>query len=65
MGSATKYKFALLAAQQANESKTGGVEAKKRLYSGSWLTEDGRLAPQNNHFIGVWIPGSSIDQRWG
>ena len=25
--------------------------------------EDGRLAAQNNHLIGVWIPGSFIDQR--
>ena len=27
--------------------------------------EDGRLVPQNNHFIEVWVPGSYIDQRWG
>ena len=20
--------------------------------------------PQNNHFIGVWMPGSFIEQRW-
>ena len=25
--------------------------------------EDGRLAPQNNHFIGSWRPGSFVDQR--
>ena len=25
--------------------------------------EDGRLAPQNNHLIGIWMPGSFIDQR--
>ena len=25
--------------------------------------EDGRLVPQNNHLIGVWMPGSFIDQR--
>ena len=25
--------------------------------------EDGRLAPQNNHLLGVWMPGSFIDQR--
>ena len=25
--------------------------------------ENGRLAPQNNHPIGVWMPGSFIDQR--
>ena len=32
----------------------------------SWLTEeDGRLIPQNNHFIGVWMLGSFIDQGRG
>ena len=25
--------------------------------------EDGRLVPQNNHLIGVWMPGSFIEQR--
>ena len=25
--------------------------------------QDGRLAPQNNHLIGVWMPGSFTDQR--
>jgi len=25
--------------------------------------EDGRLAPQNNHLVGVWMPGSFIEQR--
>ena len=25
--------------------------------------EDGRLAPQNNHLLGVWMPGSFIHQR--
>ena len=25
--------------------------------------EDGRLVPQNNHLIWVWLPGSFIDQR--
>lgn len=25
--------------------------------------EDVRLAPQNNHLIGVWTPGCFIDQR--
>ena len=25
--------------------------------------QDGRLAPQNNHLIGVWMPGSFIEQR--
>ena len=38
-------------------------EARKRLSSGSQQTEDGRLAPQNNHLIWVWMPGFFIDQR--
>ena len=25
--------------------------------------DDGRLAPQNNHLLGVWMPGSFIEQR--
>ena len=25
--------------------------------------EDGKLVPQNNHLIGVWMPGPFIDQR--
>jgi len=27
--------------------------------------EDARLAHQNNHLIGIWMPGTFIDQRWG
>ena len=26
--------------------------------------QDGRLVPQNNHLIRVWMPGSSTDQGW-
>ena len=26
-------------------------------------SEDGRLMPQNNHLIWVWMPGSFIEQR--
>ena len=25
--------------------------------------EDGRLAPPDNHLIGVWMPGSFVNQR--
>ena len=25
--------------------------------------DDGRLTPQNNHLIGIWMPASLIDQR--
>ena len=27
--------------------------------------EDGRLAPQNNHLVGVWMLDYFMDQRWG
>ena len=27
--------------------------------------EDGRIAPQSNHLIGVWMPGSFIEMRGG
>ena len=27
--------------------------------------EDGRLMSQNNHLVGVWMPGSFMDQSWG
>ena len=27
--------------------------------------EDGRLTSQNNHLIGVWMPVSFTEKRWG
>ena len=27
--------------------------------------EDGRLAPQSSHLLGVWMPGSFIEMRGG
>ena len=27
--------------------------------------EDHRIMSQNNHLIGVWMPGPFIEQRWG
>ena len=33
------------------------------LIRGTADQEDGRLAPQNNHLIRVWMPGYFIDQR--
>ena len=27
--------------------------------------EDGRLMSQNNHLLGVWMPGSVMNQRLG
>ena len=56
--------LALLTARQASESKRGGVEVRKMTLlrkSADW--EDGRLTPQNNHLIGVWVPCPFIDQR--
>ena len=60
----TESKLTLLAAWQASESERGGAEARKMTLVGELADwEDGRLAPQNNHLIGIWIPGSFIDQR--
>ena len=62
-GNVTESKLALLATQQASESERRGVEAKKTLIGESADGEDGRLVPQNNHLIGVWMSGSFMDQR--
>ena len=56
-------KLALLAAWQANESERWDIEARKRLIRHPADREDGRLVPQNHHLIGVWMPGSFIDQK--
>ena len=41
-----------------------GVEARSiTLFRELADGEDGRLMSQNNHLIGVWMPGSFIDQR--
>ena len=61
----TESKLALLIAQQANESEKRGVEGRKTPIGELADREDGRLAPQNNHLIGAWMPGSSMDQREG
>ena len=34
------------------------------LFGKSADREGGRLMSQNNHFIGVWMPGSFIEQKW-
>ena len=57
--SVKKSKLALLAARQEV------LRQGKWLYSKAADQEDGRLAPQNNHLIGVWMPDSFLDQRWG
>ena len=40
-----------------------GVEVRQRLITEPTDWEDGRLVPQNNRLIGVWMPGSFTDQR--
>ena len=58
-------KLALLTVLQASESERRGVEARKTTLFGKPADrEDGKLVPQNNHLIWVWMPGSSINQRW-
>ena len=59
----TESKLTLLTAQQATESKKRGVEGRKTLIGEPADREDGRLVPQNHHLIGVWMPGSFIDQK--
>ena len=40
------------------------IEARQRtLFGNPADRKDYRLVPQNNHLIGVWMPGSFIDQR--
>ena len=60
----TESKLALLTAQQDNESERQGIEARQTTLFGKQADrKDDRLVPQNNHLIGVWMPGSFIDQR--
>ena len=49
--------------QWTQETRGWGKEETLIREPADW--EDGRLAPQNNHLTGVWMPGSFIDQRWG
>ena len=54
----------MLATGQDSESEKLGVEARKTtLLRKPSDQEDGRLVPQNNHLIRVWMPGSFIYQR--
>ena len=47
------------------ESRRPGVEARMRLFGKPADQEDGRVIPQTNHLIGVWMPSSFMDQRLG
>ena len=61
----TEFKLALLIAWQANESARWGVEARNTtLFGKSADWEDGRLVPQNNHLVGVWMPRSFVESEW-
>ena len=39
-------------------------DQQETLSGASWLTEKMVLAPQNNHLVRAWLPGSFMDQRW-
>ena len=57
-------KVTLLTAQQPDKSKRWDIEARNMtLFRKSADWEGGRLMPQNNHLIGVWMPGSFTEQR--
>ena len=64
--SVTQSKLALLATWEPSESEGGSVEARNRtLFRKPAGSEDGKLMSANNHLVGVWMPGSFVDQRWG
>ena len=47
-----------------SESEGGSVEARNRtLFRKPADSEDGKLMSANNHLVGVWMPGSFMDQR--
>ena len=54
---------------QVNKSWRWGVEARDMaFFQKSTDQEDSRLTSQNNYLIGVWMPGSFLEQRergWG
>ena len=56
----------LCSPQDRSVNLRGGVEARNTtLFGKSADQEDGRLASQNNHLVGVWMPVSFMGQRWG
>lgn len=62
----TESKFALLTTRQANESERRGVAARNTtLFRKPAVQEDGKLMSQHNQLVGVWMPRSFMDQRWG
>ena len=60
----TKSKFSLLVAQQTDESERQDVEASNTPLFGELADpKGGTIMSQNNHLVGVWMPGSFLDQR--
>ena len=54
----------LCSPQDRSVNLRGGVEARNTtLFGKSADREDGRLASQNNHLVGVWMPVSFMGQR--
>ena len=65
-GHVTQSKLALFTAREVSESKRRSVKARNTtLFRKPADQVDGRLMCQNNYLVGVWMPGSFMDQRWG
>ena len=66
-GSVTEAKLTLLVAWQANEPSGRGAEARNMTAFRKPADQgDGRLTTsQNNRLVGIWMPSSFMDQRWG
>ena len=62
-GIVTEYKLCLVKDRPMNLRCTVGM--RKGLFQELVDREDGRLAPQNNHLVRAWLPGSFMDQRRG
>ena len=63
-GYVTGSKLALLPAREASESKRRGVKARNMtLFRKPADQVDGRLMSQNNHLVGVWLPGSFMNKK--
>ena len=56
----------MFATHEASESEGQRIEERNTtLFGKPDDREDGRLMSQNNHLVGVWMPGSFIEQRGG
>ena len=62
----SESKLTLFATREASESEGQRVEERNTTLFGKPADrKDGKLLSQNNHLVGVWMPGSFMDQRWG